>query len=146
MYVESFLRNVGQKMVCCTPDDDVYRAAAQLTTNKIGAMPVCDEQNELVGVVSEKDIVKAIATLGGDISRTRIGDIMSAEVVTCDSTTSMHIAMLEMRRHHIRYLVVVDGVKPTGMLSISDALKSEVDDKALEVYFRQYFRRGDVFA
>ncbi len=146
MYVAAFLQDCGQKVVCCTPDDDVYRAAAQLMTYKIGAMSVCDKQNALVGVVSEGDIVKAVATLGGDFSRTRISEIMTAEVITCDGKTSMHVAILEMMKHHIDHLVVVDGGKPIGMLSISEALKSELDDKALEAFFLQYFRREDVLA
>lgn len=98
----------------------VRQIAEQLTAQGVGALVVIDD-DQIHGVVSERDVVLAIAA-GKDLDSTLAGDLDNRVVVTCGPDTSVHAAALLMMEHYLRHLVVVDEHGPVRMISARDLL------------------------
>ncbi len=121
MKIGDFLKNARQRLVICTPDDTLEAVAKSLHAHRIGAMPVCEIGIRMVGIVSERDLVRVLATTGWDELRDlRVRDIMTKNPKTLQPDEDMHAAEQLMRRHHFRHVPVVDGGRVMGMLSIRD--------------------------
>ncbi len=132
MIIEKYLSSRQPMVITCRPEDTVKSAATLLGTNKIGAMPVLDENSKLVGLLSERDIVRAFSQRNCDIVKMLVSELMSPNPVTCKVDDPMERAMLLMNRHRFRHLPVMDGDKLFGMLSIRDALEDIISSKEME--------------
>ena len=132
MKIETYLESISQKVVTCRPEDTVQAIAELLSRNRIGAMPVCDEHNNLIGIISERDIVKALADHEGCVTDKRVADLMTNDVITARPEQTLDDAMSIMSRYKFRHLPVVKGRKVHGMLSIRDALEVNLRDAKLE--------------
>ena len=130
--IADYLKRIDQKVIVCRPEDTAQAAAELLSANRIGAMPVCDENFNLIGIISERDIVRALAENSGDISQMRVGDLMVVDVVTARPAQTMVEAMAIMKRYSFRHLPVVEARKVQGMLSIRDSLEVNLQDARLE--------------
>ncbi len=133
MKVREFLEHHQQRMISCRRSDTLQGAATLLFSNRIGAMPVLDANGNLVGVLSERDIVAAFSQQAQDMMQLRVGDVMSSPPITCQLDDDMAQAMQVMMHHKFRHLPIVDEEgKLKGMLSIRDCLAMQLRDKELE--------------
>lgn len=121
MHVRELIRNQGP-VVTCRPEDTVQTAAVLLHAKLIGAMPVLDDANRLVGIFGERDIVRAFATRCLKVEQTRVVELMTKNVITCAPDTKVLEAMALMKRNRIRHLPVLDGGRLVGIVSIRDTL------------------------
>ncbi|MGD0561660.1 MAG: CBS domain-containing protein [Roseiarcus sp.] len=122
MRVGNFLKASRQQLVTCAPEETVETVAVRLSSCDIGAMPVCDAGGALVGVISERDLVRAFARDSARFRERRVRDLMSREVVACAPDESMAAAEKLMNDHHIRHLPVVEGARLLGFVSIGDTI------------------------
>ena len=116
----------GAEIISCKPDDTIETIAKTLAKHRIGAVFIVDEQEKLVGIVSERDIVRAIASDGNSALSKAASSIMTKNVVTClpsDTVTMMMGLMTENRVRHIP--VMVDG-EIQGVVSIGDVVKARI--------------------
>ena len=114
------------KVVSCTQSDLVSDALKLLIDHNIGALPVvCGEQ--VVGVYSERDVVKSCYQQGGDFLSRSLQDMMSNDVVTVRPEQSLDDALVLMRDNSIRHLPVVDENKMVGFLSVRDLMHAKLD-------------------
>lgn len=131
-----FIRDIldqQHSIVTCRPEDTVQTAAVLLHSKYIGAMPVVDGSNRLVGIFGERDIVRAFASRTPQVAELKVAELMSRNVITCTADTSVFEAMALMKRHRIRHLPVMAGDRLVGMVSIRDALellRRDADQKA----------------
>ena len=132
MSINKYLDGHQPMLISCRPEDSVKSAATLLATNKIGAMPVVDEKGKLVGILSERDIVRAFSLRNCDIMTMLVRELMSANPITCNFDDKMERAMRLMNRHRFRHLPVMNGEELVGMLSIRDALEDMIRNKELE--------------
>jgi len=133
MRVSEFLSSYQQNAVVCRRSDTLQSAAMLLHSNHIGAMPVVNADGELSGILSERDIVSALAQSPQKLMTMRVEDVMSAPPITCNINDSMEDAMRIMMSHKFRHLPVVDGNGVLkGVLSIRDCLAMQLRDKELE--------------
>ena len=121
MLVRETIRDQGP-LLSCRPEDTVQPAAVILHTKYIGAMPVMDEQNRLVGMFGEREIVRAFANRLPKRESMRVSELMATNVITCKPEHTVLEAMALMKRHKIRHLPVVEGGKVLGIVSIRDTL------------------------
>ena len=122
MKVSDALESNRQTLATCIPDESIASICTRLSSLNIGAFPVCDAQGTLVGIISERDIVRAFAKDGSRLIDKHVRDLMTREIVTCSRETTMLEAEKLMHKHRIRYLPVVEGDKVVGMLSIRDIM------------------------
>lgn len=133
MKASDALQSNRQTLATCIPEESIVSLATRLNTLNIGAMPVTDAKGALVGIISERDIMRAFAKDGARLVERRVRDLMAREVVTCGPESSMSEAERLMDKHRIRHLPVVDGAKVIGMLSIRDVMAWRLRDSRDEV-------------
>lgn len=121
MLVREIIRDQGP-LIVCRPEDTVQTASVILHSKYIGALPVMDGNNKLVGIFGERDIVRAFANRLPKIESMLVSELMSRNVVTCKPEHTVLEAMAMMKKHKIRHLPVCDGGKVVGIVSIRDTL------------------------
>jgi len=115
-----------------TADQTVLEAARQMATHNVGAIPVLRE-GELVGIFSERDIMKRVVAEGRDPSRTRVSEVMTTSPLTVDMRESIEHCMMLMKQHSFRHLPICDGKKLKGIVSLRDILLRDLTEKDEEV-------------
>ena len=122
MRVSDVLKSNQQNLATCIPEELIASICKRLSALNIGAFPVCDAHGTLVGIISERDVVRAFAEDGARLADRHVRDLMTREVTTCSQETTMVEAEKLMHKHRIRHLPVMDGDKLVGMLSIRDVM------------------------
>jgi CBS domain-containing protein len=113
------------------PNQTVFDAANYMVERNVGAVPVLDD-TELVGIFSERDIMRRVVTEGRDPLTTHISDVMTRNVRSVAPGASSEDAMCLMQTHSIRHLPVCEGRTLVGFLSLRDLLRCHLDEKSGE--------------
>jgi CBS domain-containing protein len=122
------------------PSLTVLEAAEYMVSHNVGAAPVLDG-TKLVGIFSERDIMKKVVTEDRDPKTTRISDVMSTMLRTLTPDSSCEDAMLMMQTHGVRHLPVCEGNMLVGFLSLRDLMRHTLEEKAGEAeMMRQYIQ------
>jgi CBS domain-containing protein len=121
MLVREIIRDQGP-LIVCRPEDTVQTASVILHSKYIGALPVMDENNRLVGIFGERDVVRAFANRLPKIESMLVSELMSKNVIICKPEQTVLEAMALMKKHKIRHLPVCEGGKVVGIVSIRDTL------------------------
>ena len=124
-----------------TADQTVLEAAREMVVNNIGAIPVLRD-GELVGIFSERDIMKRVVAEGRDPARTRVSEVMTADPLTVDIRESVEHCMVLMKQHGFRHLPVCDGKKLKGIVSLRDILLRDLTEKDEEVRMMRAYIHG----
>ena len=133
MRVADVLKSNRQSLATCIPEESITSICTRLSALNIGAFPVCDAHGALVGIISERDVVRAFAKDGARLADMHVRDLMTRDVTTCTQETSMVEAEKLMNKHRVRHLPVTEGAKLVGMLSIRDVMvwrQQEARDEA----------------
>lgn len=124
MLIADIIKSKGSDVVTASPTDTVADLAALLAEHRIGAVVVSSDGSAIDGIVSERDVVRAIPTRGADLLSVTVADIMTREVVTCTPRqTVVELADL-MTQHRFRHLPVVDEDTLVAIVSIGDIVKA----------------------
>lgn len=139
MTVERMLAGKGRTVVTIQPHRSLGEAIALLAEKRIGALIVSDGQNPVLGILSERDIVRALATNGAAALQGPVSRHMTAKVVTCTSGASVDELMGTMTEGRFRHVPVVDVGRLVGIVSIGDVVKSrlaefEAEHQAMREY------------
>ena len=107
--------------VCCVkPDTKVYEIAKLMGQNHIGCVPVCDDKNCLVGIITDRDIILRSIANDKDVKSTKASEIMTTNVCTCNENEDICNAENKMAQNQIRRIPVVDNNKVIGILTLGD--------------------------
>lgn len=143
MYVETILRKKGRDVVSVKPDDTVGRVARVLNENNIGAALVCDTAGRIIGIISERDIVRGMARHQPGVTRKLAKELMTSPVITCEPETSVDQIMEMMTNQRIRHLPVMKDGKLLGVVSIGDVVKQRITEFERETdALRRYIAVG----
>jgi CBS domain-containing protein len=116
----------------------VLEAVHVMAANNIGIVAVLDG-DALVGVLSERDVVRRVVDRGLDPAATKVEDAMTAELILGDIDEDYRMAMLKMDRANIRHLPVISGGQVVSMLSVRDLMRAELFEAGIELeYLRAY--------
>ena len=128
MKVADLLANKNQDVATISQERSVSDALALLKERGIGALVVTGSTPPLVGIFSERDAVRALATSGAAALEMTVAELMSKDVQTCDETTTVTELMGLMTERRIRHLPVVHEGQLVGMISIGDVVKARFDE------------------
>jgi CBS domain-containing protein len=143
MTVAVILKHKGARVETVRPMATVQQVSDLLASKKIGAVVVSANGNDVDGIISERDIVQAIARHGAKALDRSIEEIMTRDVATCRLTDSSYDLMEIMTRGRFRHVPVVDGGKLVGIVSIGDIVKRRIEDADLErVAMRDYIAQA----
>ncbi len=126
MLINQLLNAKGHQVFTVSPEDSLSSIAALLHTRRVGAFIVTDRVGRVVGIVSERDIIRAIATLGGESLSQPVSDIMTRDVIFADHSETVEALLGRMTDRRIRHLPVMDGARLVGIVSIGDLVKSKI--------------------
>jgi len=131
--VSEVLRHKGRNVVTVAPRQTVASVARVLAENRIGAAPVISEEGRLVGIISERDIVRGMAKHAEAAPTLPVEQLMTREVKTCSSEDKLVDLMQVMTVQHIRHLPVVESGALNGIVSIGDVVKQRLEEAQGEV-------------
>jgi CBS domain-containing protein len=132
MNVESILRNKGTRVTTIAPDARIVDAVAALHRHKIGALVVSRDDTDVEGILSERDIVDAIADHGARALDLPVAEVMSRHVITCRRDDTIAELAAQMTERRIRHLPVLEDRKLVGIISIGDVVKNRIDEVEYE--------------
>lgn len=111
----------------CSPSTTVYDVAKMMQTNHVGCIPVCDNENCMVGVVTDRDLVLRCIANDKSAKETPISDIMTTNVCTCKPDDDMTNAQSKMGSEQIRRLPVVDNGQVVGILTMGNIAQNDLE-------------------
>jgi CBS domain-containing protein len=132
MTVSTILAVKGHDVVTSPPHRTMQETAKVLAERRIGAILVTGADGSLKGILSERDIVRAVANAGPDALKDPISQHMTTNVITCEETDLIGDVMEEMTKGRFRHLPVVKDGKLAGMISIGDVVKQKIADTEAE--------------
>ena len=126
MTVARILREKGREVATTQPHRTLHEAAVQLAEKGIGAVVVSDASRRVLGILSERDVVRAVAQAGADALQQAVSRHMTARVVTVDESASIEHVMETMTNGRFRHIPVVENGALVGIVSIGDIVKRHV--------------------
>jgi CBS domain-containing protein len=131
MNVENVLLQKGTEVATIGPEASVKRAADWLRAKNIGALVVTSDR-AVLGIISERDIVRAFAQYGEQVTSMLVRDIMTHGLMTVAPGDDLNGVMRLMTRHRVRHLPVLRNGELAGIISIGDVVKRRLDDLEME--------------
>lgn len=139
MFVSDILSQKGGSVFTVSPETSVAQVSQQLSVRRIGSVLVLDGEGGVAGIVSERDLVRTLASHGAKALELDARQVMTRDVVTCDPDDSIDQVMETMTRGRFRHLPVVRRGELLGLVSIGDIVKSRLEEtrheaEALKAY------------
>lgn len=142
MGIAAILIDKGHDVATVGPDETVGTIVAELTTRRIGAVLV-REGDQLIGVVSERDIVRGLALHRGAVLALAARDVMTSPVITIAPSDSVAHAMELMTGRRVRHLPVMESGRLCGLVSIGDLVKRRIEEAEQEALaLKDYIATG----
>jgi CBS domain-containing protein len=142
MNVETILSDKGSAVATIRPSDTVGAALDALVSRNIGALVASDDGERVDGIISERDIVHALAHHGSDLLTLTVAEVMTRPAITCDPSETVGELMAEMTNRRIRHLPVVRNGRLCGIVSIGDVVKNHLDEIEYEAKSLRSFIAG----
>ena len=142
MNVETILRGKGDWVATIGPDATIAAAVDMLNRERVGALVVSEDGAEIAGMLSERDIVRALGRVGEDLLTRPVDEIMTRNVITCEPGDTVGELMSEMTNRRIRHLPVVADGRLRGIVSIGDLVKNRLDEVEFEASSLRSFIAG----
>ncbi len=143
MNVATILRAKGRSVTTVRPDTTLQDVAGKLAARKIGAVVVVGDNGAVDGIISERDVIRAIAERGVAALEMPASRFMTRDIITCSETSLVDEAMEIMTTGRFRHLPVVEDGSLVGIISIGDVVKNHVATVEMEVSaMRGYLATG----
>ena len=141
MHVSEIFKSKGSDVVTQGPVETVLAIAQLLSAKHIGAIVIRNDRGAVVGIISERDIIHAIAVNGERALEMPVRDVMTREVISCTTDDIITGVMKTMTIRRVRHVPVIEDGNLKGMVSIGDIVKNRLDETELEArVLRDYAR------
>jgi CBS domain-containing protein len=143
MNVAAILKSKGRAVVTTTPDKSLLEVAKMLEEHGIGCIVIEGDDGKVAGIVSERDLVRAIGQSGTKVLKEPVSDYMTKTVVTAREADTIDRLMSEMSSHRFRHMPVVERGRLIGLVSIGDVVKMRIAEAEMEAAaMREYITTG----
>ncbi|KNG95600.1 CBS domain-containing protein [Pseudaestuariivita atlantica] len=133
MKIRDVLKAKAQRALVTLPQGETLRAAAErLSQERIGTVVISNDGTQADGILSERDIVRRLASEGAGALERKVEEVMTRNVITCDPDETLDAALATMTDGRFRHMPVVEGGGMIGILSLGDAVKARLDEVAYE--------------
>lgn len=133
MKIREVLSRKGGRVVTVPPRTSVVHAVQRMRAEGIGSLVVSADGQRIDGVVSERDIVLAFARFGPELSEREVREVMRREVPVCAPDETLRRVMAQMTARRMRHIPVVEDGRVTGLVSIGDLVKHQLEELEQEV-------------
>lgn len=139
MLVKDLIKNKNRPIVTATTSMTILKAMDLLIANKISCLPVVGESGELKGIVSDRDIFRAVHKDKVGFKNLKVGDLMTAEVMIGVPDDDIQYIGGVMTQNRIRHIPIVEEKNLVGLISVGDVVKAHMDEVEVENrYLRTY--------
>jgi CBS domain-containing protein len=143
MTIASILHGKPHRLISVAPDESLQHAAEVLTRERIGALLVLKPNGDIAGIISERDIIRAVGVNGADVLARPVAELMTKDVTCCTPEDTADQVMAIMTERRFRHVPVREGGKIVAMISIGDVVKMKVEEAEAESQaMREYIARG----
>ncbi|MFA5900804.1 MAG: CBS domain-containing protein [Hyphomicrobium sp.] len=143
MNIGQILKAKGRAVATARPDTSLLEIAKKLSQKKIGAIVVVGDNGGVVGIVSERDLIRKLGERGPDVLSEPVSDTMTANVISCQETSTLDELMEVMTQGRFRHVPVIEDGALVGIVSIGDIVKNHIAEVEMEVTaMRGYFITG----
>ena len=144
MIVSQILRNKGSTVLAIAPDASAVEAARVMNERRVGALVVRRGHGKLEGIISERDIMIALAEHGTEAIERPVRALMTPaeRLITCNPADTVDRVMAVMTDRRVRHLPVIDGARLAGIISIGDVVKARLSETLAEVEAMTAYVRG----
>lgn len=132
MLIRDVLRRKGDFVATVPPDTTVGELLARLGEHNVGALVVSDDGQTVAGIVSERDVARAMQTGGARLLDVAVREIMTVDVTVAEPGDTVERLMRVMTENRIRHVPVLEGGRLAGIISIGDVVKSRMDELETE--------------
>ena len=132
MNVAAILKLKGKGVVTTTTDKSLLDIAKLLAQHGIGCIVIVGDDDKISGIVSERDLMRAISQRGAKVLREPVSDFMTKTVVTAREADTIHRLMSEMTARRFRHMPVVERDRLIGLVSIGDLVKMQIAEIEME--------------
>jgi CBS domain-containing protein len=143
MKLRDILNVKGKHVQTVCPHATLEEAIQELVSHNVGSLLVCERDlnagEQLVGIVTERDIVRFWASGKGALANYQVSDIMTTRLIVGSPEDAAETAMSQMTAHRIRHLPILSEGRLVGLVSIGDLVKSRLDELALENHFMKSY-------
>ena len=140
--VKHLLDTKGRHIISILPDASVFDAIKLMADKSIGSLVVMDDDEKLLGIVTERDYARKVIVKGRSSRETRVEEIMTTEVMTAASDHRVDQCMELMTDLKIRHLPVVEDDQVLGMISIGDLVQAIIADQKEEIEHLEHYISG----
>lgn len=143
MNVAAILKGKGRAVATARPETTLQAVMEKLTAKRIGALVIVGASGQVVGIISERDIIRAIAENGAECLQRPVSEFMTREVVTCSEADTLEELMAIMTAGRFRHIPVVEDGALVGIVSIGDVVKHHIAEVEMEASaLRTYLLAG----
>lgn len=143
MNIGHILKTKARGVSTAHADDSIQEIANRLAQRKIGAVVIVGDHGKVVGIISERDIIRLLAEHGGKALAMRADEGMTRDVISCSRSSTLDEIMEAMTRGRFRHLPVIEDGSLVGIVSIGDVVKHHTAEVELEVTaMRGYLATG----
>ena len=140
--VKHLLDAKGRKVLSISADASVFDAIKMMADESVGSLVVLDENDGLVGIVTERDYARQVIVKGRSSGDTRVADIMTADVLTTSCDRTVNSCMEIMTEKKLRHLPVVEDGRVIAMVSIGDLVQAIIADQKEEIEHLEHYISG----
>ncbi len=141
--VAAILKGKGRAVATARPDTTLQAASEKMTAKRIGSLVVIGASGTVTGIISERDIIRAIAERGKDCLREPVSDFMTRQVVICSEADTLDQLMATMTAGRVRHIPVLEEGALVGIVSIGDVVKHHIAEVEMEASaLRTYLLAG----
>ncbi len=141
--VKDFLKTQERAVVTIGPNETAIAAIQKLVENNIGALPVCDAKGMILGIISERDLLRECSKRISAIGSTKVKDIMTRNLAIGTPEDDLDYIIDVMAQKGIRHLPIMVGAKLEGIISMRDIVDAQLKDSKATVRFLSNYISGE---
>jgi len=142
MKVKDILQTKGLKVWSVKDTEIIQNAVKILVEQKIGALLVIDDKNEIVGIITERDIMGALHKYGEKLPKTVVSKVMTEKVIIGTPEDELEYIMNVMTYNRVRHIPVMEDKHLYGMISIGDVVKAQLHDSQAQIKYLKDYMQG----
>ncbi len=143
MLVKEIIRAKRQSLITIDPTAMVPQAMKLLIGNSISCLPVVGDKDELIGIISDKDIFRRVDADPTGFSEATVGDLMSVNIIVGLMADDVHYIAGIMTKNRIRHVPIVENQLLVGLVSVGDIVKTQIESIEIENRYLKQYIKGD---
>ena len=142
MKVKDILKSKGSKVWSIQTKDTIQETVRVLVSEKIGGLLVYDEAQQIVGIITERDIMRAVHEYGKNISAASVAKVMTEKVIIGTPDDDLDYIMNIMTQNRVRHIPVMENGELQGIISIGDVVKAQLHDSQVQIKYLKDYMNG----